>query len=298
MGPRSAFHPFKTPAARDAYFASLEARERRWPVPSTERTVSTSWAETFVRVCGREGAPPLVLLHGASTNSVSWEANVAAWAPHFRVYALDNPWDLGRSVYTRCPETPDDYVAWLDEALTALGLRDGIRLAGMSYGAWITALYALRHPARLAKAVLIVPALTVQSVRPLWVVAALLSGMNRTFSRRFARWTLRDAWEKDARARQLVEEVANDGLVFARDLVRRRPVLPTVLRDEDWGALRVPTLILVGAHEKHYDAARAVARIERVAPRVTIERIEGAGHDLALAQAEVVNARVLAFLSG
>ena len=45
-------------------------------------------------------------------------------------------------------------------------------------------------------------------------------------------------------------------------------------------------------------AARAVARIERVAPQVTIERVEGAGHDLALSQADVVNARVLAFLRG
>lgn len=75
-------------------------------------------------------------------------------------------------------------------------------------------------------------------------------------------------------------------------------MLPTVLRDEAWGSLSVPMLILVGAHEKRYDAARAVARIGRVAPQVTIERVEGAGHDLALSQADVVNARVLAFLRG
>ncbi len=290
-------HPFRTPEARDAYLASLALRERRWPVPAEARTVHTSWAETFVRVCGPEGAPPLVLLHGASTSSISWEANVAAWAPRFRVYALDNPWDLGRSVYTQCPKTPDDYVSWLDETMTALGLGGGVSFAGMSYGAWIGALYALRHPERLAKLVLLVPALTVQGVRPLWVVGALLSGTHRTFSRWFAQWTLRDAWEKDARSRQLVEEVAGDGLVFARDLVKRKPVLPTVLTDDEWRALRVPTLVLVGEHEKHYSARRAVERVRRVAPGVQIESIAGAGHDLALAQADVVNAKVLAFLT-
>lgn len=292
----SSFHPFRSPAARDAYFASLEVRERRWSVPAVTRIVRTSWAETFVRECGPASGPPLVLLHGASTNSLSWESNVAPWATHFRVLALDVPWDLGRSVYTRCPTSPDDLVSWLDETLTALGLEGGISLAGMSYGGWISALYALRHPQRLRKAVLIVPALTVQNVRPIWVVGALLSGTHRTFSRWFAQWTLRDAWDKDARSRQFVEEVANDGLVFARDLVKRKPVLPTVLTDAEWRSLSVPTLVLVGAHEKHYDAGRAVARLRAVAPHVAIERIEGAGHDLALAQADLVNEKVLAFL--
>lgn len=293
---RSSFHPFRSSAARERFLAKLEARERRWPVPYEARRVRTTWADTFVRACGVEGAPPLVLLHGASTSSVTWEANVGAWAPHFRVYAVDVPWDLGRSVYTRCPATPDDYVSWLDETLEALGLAREVRVAGMSYGAWITTLYALRHPDRLAKVVLLVPALTVQPVRPLWVIFALMSGLNRMFSRCFARWTLGDAWKKGARARQIVEELADDGLTFGRDLVKRRPVLPTVVSDEAWRSLRVPALILVGEHEKHYSAARAVERIRRVAPDVRIERVADAGHDLPLAQAERVNEVVLAFL--
>ncbi len=296
MPERTTFHPFRTPEQRDAYLASLEVRERRWPVPSETRWVSTSWAETFARISGAVGGPPLVLLHGASTNSVTWEANVASWAARFRVYALDVPWDLGRSVYTRCPATPDDYVAWLDETLSGLGLGSGISLAGMSYGGWISALYALRHPERLAKVVLLVPALTVQNVRPIWVLAALASGLNRTFSRRFAQWTLRDAFEQGGFAQQLVEEVANDGLVFNQALVKRKPVLPTVLTDDEWRSLRVPMLILVGEHEKHYFADRAVERLRRVAPAVRIESLAGCGHDLPLTKAAEVNEKVLAFL--
>jgi pimeloyl-ACP methyl ester carboxylesterase len=294
----TSFHPFRTAEARDAYFASLEVRERRWPVPSETRMVPSSWASTFARISGAPDAPPLVLLHGASTNSVTWESNVAPWAARFRVIALDVPWDLGRSVYTRCPATPDDYVAWLDETLTALGLGAGVSLAGMSYGGWISALYALRHPERLAKVALLVPALTVQNVRIVWVIAALASGLNRTFSRWFARWTLRDAYEQGGLAQQLVEEVANDGLTFGKALVKRKPVLPTVLTDDEWRSLRVPMLVLVGEHEKHYSAARAVARLHRVAPQVQIESLAGCGHDLALTKAAEVNAKVLAFLTG
>ncbi len=297
MDTRTPFHPFRTAEARDAYFTALEVRERRWPLPYETRMVPTSWAQTFARISGALDGPPLVLLHGASTNSVTWEANVAAWAPRFRIYALDIPWDLGRSVYTKCPATPDDYVAWLDETLTALGLGAGVSMAGMSYGGWITALYALRHPERLARAVLLVPALTVQNVRPIWVVGALSSGLNRTFSRWFAQWTLRDAYDQGGLARQLVEEVAGDGLAFAQALVKRKPVLPTVLTDEEWRSLRVPMLVLVGEHEKHYFAARAVERLHRVAPHIQIESIAGAGHDLPLTKAAEVNEKVLAFLT-
>ena len=76
----------------------------------------------------------------------------------------------------------------------------------------------------------------------------------------------------------------------------RSAVAPTVLKDNELHALRVPTLFMVGEHEKIYSARKVVARLSKVAPQITAEVIPGAGHDVALVQANMVNRKVLDFL--
>jgi pimeloyl-ACP methyl ester carboxylesterase len=51
--------------------------------------------------CGQPDAPPLVLLHGAGFNSVSWMGDVATWAQRFRVFAVDIIGHPGLSAPTR-----------------------------------------------------------------------------------------------------------------------------------------------------------------------------------------------------
>jgi pimeloyl-ACP methyl ester carboxylesterase len=290
------FHPFRSAEARAEYFAALEVREKRWPIPSENRFVETPWARTFVRIGGPTDAPPLVLIHGAATNSVSWEANVKGLSEKYRTYAIDNPYDIGRSVYVRDAKNIDDYAAWMDETFTALGLGSKVNVVGMSYGAWLICEYAIRYPQRLAKAVLLSPALTVQNVRFIWVVRCLLSMLNRSLSRNFARWTLKDAYTKGPYYRQLVEEVGNDALMMSQKCISRHVVIPTKLKDEEWKRITMPMLILAGEHEKIYDPWKAVEHVKRVAPDVKMEIIAGAGHDLPVVHSEIVNQKVVDFL--
>jgi pimeloyl-ACP methyl ester carboxylesterase len=51
--------------------------------------------------CGQPDAPPLVLLHGAGFNSISWMGDVATWAQRFRVFAVDIIGHPGLSAPTR-----------------------------------------------------------------------------------------------------------------------------------------------------------------------------------------------------
>src|SRR5512142_1466658 len=61
----------------------------RWPVPNEHLRVPTREGETFVVACGPVDAPPLLLLHGSSTNAAMWINEAPAWSPHFRMYAVD-----------------------------------------------------------------------------------------------------------------------------------------------------------------------------------------------------------------
>lgn len=286
--------PFRSAAAREEYLAFYDRRAERWPVPSVTRTVPTSFGGTFVRVSGPEGAPPLVLLPGMSSNGLMWETLIEPFARRYRTYAVDSVSDVGRSVPTRDLRSAADYAQWLDELFEALDLRD-VNLMGMSYGAWITAHMALLRPERLRRTVWLAPAGVVARLSIRWVVLALLTAVSRWIHRRFTWWMFADA-VKTPEGRRVAEELIADTQVMIRCYAPRPIVTPTRMSDAELKAIRVPSLLLIGEHETVGSASRAMRRVRAVAPQIEAELVPGAGHDLPIAQRERVTRRVLEFL--
>ncbi len=203
--------------------------------------------------------------------------------------------EIGRSVCTRPLPSLNDLLTWLTELFDGLDLRDGVNLAGMSYGGALTAQYALHFPERLNKAILLAPGNTVLRIGTLCLARLMLTAIApRTWSPSLIRWMFADIVRKDPEWADATTELMS---ISMKSLQRHKVVFPPVLTDAEWGSLKVPALFLVGEHEKIYSAEKAVRRLKRVAPRVTAEIIPGAGHDLTFAQAEMVNQRILEFLN-
>jgi pimeloyl-ACP methyl ester carboxylesterase len=290
-------HPFRSAEAKERYLQHYSSREKNWPVVSEARMVDTSFGKTFVRISGPVDAPPLVLLPGANATSLLWAPNIEAFSRRFRTYAVDNIYDFGRSVYTKHLKKPDDFVNWLNDLFRALDLEDDINLMGLSYGGWITSQYALHHPNRLEKVVLLAPAATVLPFQPEFLMRGILCLLpHRYFVRSMMSWMLEDAAQNDDTVRHFVEAAAENMFVGLRSFKPIRLVNPTVLTDEEWRSIQVPVLFLVGVNEKLYPAQEAVARLKTVAPQIDVELIPNAGHDLTLVQAELVNSKILEFL--
>ena len=293
----NAYHPFRSPAAKDRYLKLYEMRAKMWPVDSQTRLSATSYGQTFVRMSGPDGAQPLVLLHGGGGNSLQWIPNIEALARSHRVYAVDNIYDYGRSVYTRNIKNPNDYVSWLNELFGALELDNQIKLMGLSYGGWLASQYALRHSDRLDKIVLLAPAGTVLPLRLEWIIRAVLTFLpHRHFIKSFMHWLLEDFAQKDGYNRLVLEDEVDAAFVSMRCFKPIRLMNPTVLKDEELQSIKLPVLYLVGEHEKIYSARKAIQRLHNVAPQITAELIPGAGHDLSMVQADLVNTRVVEFL--
>jgi pimeloyl-ACP methyl ester carboxylesterase len=291
------YHPFKSELAKKQYLALYDSKAKKWPVSSKTQTVETSYGQTFVRISGPESAAPLVLLHGAGGNSLQWLPNIAALSRQYTVYAVDNIYDYGRSVYRARITSADDYVKWLNELLNALELVDHINMVGLSYGGWITSQYALQFPRRLNKIVLLAPASTVLPLSPKWIIRAVLCAIPlRYFTKNFLYWLLEDLAKQSEAGRALIEEHIDESFLAIRSFKARGMVNPTVLTDDELQHLNVPTLIIFGINEKIYSADEAIDRIHRVAPHIQTKLIPDAGHDLTIAQAEIVNKTVLGFL--
>lgn len=297
LADRPPHHPFRTARAKADFLKHYDSRALKWPVKSETRMVPTSFGSTLVRISGLDGAPALVLLHGIGGSSLQWMYNVEALSREFRTYAVDNIYDYGRSVFTRRLKSPDDMTTWLDELLTGLKLEEQIHLIGVSYGGWITGQFALRHPERLEKIILVAPVMTVRPLSLAWIWRASLCAIpHPSITRGFLEWLLEDLAEKDAAGRALLEEEAAASFQAIRSFRPKPMVAPTLLTDDEWRALRVKTLFLVGENERIYSADAALRHLHNTAPQVQTELIPGAGHGLLIVQAELVVDKILDFL--
>ena len=290
-------HPFRNTAARQRYLQAYDREAAEWPVVSETRMVDGSFGQTFVRISGPEEAPPLVLLPGASANSLMWEPNIEALSESFRTYAVDNIYDFGRSIYKQKIKTPEDFTSWMDELFTSLDLGKKINVAGLSYGGWLTSQYALHYPERVNKIILLAPAFTVIPVTMDWVKGAVLSMIPHPyFIRRFLYWHFQHLAEWDEAGRVFFEEWAEMAFLSMRCFKFKSLVNPTVLTAEEWQSLRMPVLYVVGEHEVIYSPREALERLRNVAPHIKTELIPDAGHDLTILQADLVNGKILEFL--
>lgn len=296
---QESYHPFRSQKAKETYLAYYDALAKRWPIASENKLVKTSWGQTFVRIGGPKDGQPLVLVPGDAENSLSWIPQIAPFSVEYRTYALDQIFDNGRSIYTRPIQKPGDFVQWLDELFTALGLEENINLIGHSYGGWQASLYALAHPQRLAKLILLAPSGTVLRPPPGLMVRAMLYYFVRIrfVHKRYLYWYEPDMVRKEE-TRKIVDEMVDEQLLARRCFKRRKFVAPTVLTDQEWQSLQVPTLFLVGENEVTYSAHKAIQRLATVAPHVITALAPNADHHLTIVKPEWVNNEVLRFLKG
>jgi pimeloyl-ACP methyl ester carboxylesterase len=289
------YHPFRSADAKEQCLALFDEFEKTyWPIESESHYIETSFGKTFIRISGPENAPPLVLLHGKSGNSLNWSGNIEEYSKGFRTYAIDTIDDYGLSIYSIPPKSGYDYARWLDEVFTGLGLEDNINLIGVSYGGWLAGQYAINFQNRLRKIVLAAPAGTILPLRPQYYMRSILMILPfRFFKDSFFSWldpTLKNASE------------FKEGIdLIEMSMKCYKPkysiVNPTALSDEKLKSIECSTLFLIGENEMIYSLNKAMDRLEKIAPHIKKEIIPDVGH-VTILQSRLANEKIIEFLEG
>lgn len=290
--------PAAVTTARAAAFATAyDAMLRLWTAPRERRDVPTAADETTrVQVWGDPAAPPLVLLHGFHVTSTMWAPNAADLGARRRVYAPDTLGDFGYSRPARVPRTIDELVTWLLALLDAIGL-DRIDLGGMSYGGWLAAHFAARHPARVRRLVLLAPGASFGGFSLPFVLRGLplIALRRRRYVDDYLRWAAVPA-VGDARYEAWMDalvDVMHAGICNFRGrtlpLPKRLP--PAVMR-----AVAAPTLLVYGEQEKMYAPEPALELARAHLPALETLLVADASHDLTLRQARVIDDAIVQFL--
>ncbi len=102
------------------------------------------WRNSCYR-CRTERSPPLVLLHGTSSNSAAWFGYIRSWAEDFRIYSVDLPGRPGLSDEWR-PNVGDGSMSrWLRSTIECPGIT-AFHICGMSLGSTVAPGYRMSYP--------------------------------------------------------------------------------------------------------------------------------------------------------
>ena len=227
---------------------------------------------------------PLVLVHGAGMNMMSWPPGLRR-LPNYDVYALDLP-GHGRS---QGPgrDSISAYVEVLSAWATAMQLPTFV-LAGHSMGGAIALQFALRHPKRLAGLVL---AATDARLR---VAPAILANVRTEPSQvaaQLVEWVHGPRASQEQKRQYLRHLQAIDLDVFYGDWLACNAF---DVREQLPGC-QMPTLILAGTLDVMTPPRSASYLAEHIAG-ADLTWFEGAGHMLMLEQPEPVIGALVGFM--
>lgn len=240
--------------------------------------------------------PVVVLLHGLGGNSTNWVFNTAPLAQKHRVIVPDQV-GFGRSDKPFINYRVETYVDFLDKLLSELKV-ERATLVGNSLGGWIAAAYALRHPAKVERLVLVDAA---GFAPPKDFDLSTLSGLNpstRGEMKRLAGLVFFNPLLKtDAAVDMLLAQrlSAGDGYTIQR-------LVESIHRGEDMldgklAAIKQPVLLVWGREDGLTTLAREGERFKREIPHAQLVVFEQCGHVPQVEKAAEFNAAVLKFLA-
>jgi pimeloyl-ACP methyl ester carboxylesterase len=249
-----------------------------WPVPHETLTVPTRYGDTFIIASGNKADPPLLLLHGACSNALSWFGDMPEYSRYFRTYAVDIPGEPGKSAPVRPAWNSPAYAAWLEDVLNGLQI-PRVSLIGLSQGGWTALKFAVHHPERVTKLVLLTPAGVVPDKASFLWRAVFFSMLGRKGAERLNRIVFGK------------NHIDGEAMAFMNLIMTHfKPRIGrlAMFTNNELKRLTMPVLLLGGAQDAVRNAAKISARLTKLHPDVTTAIIPDRGHVLINVTGEVI----------
>jgi pimeloyl-ACP methyl ester carboxylesterase len=261
---------YKSSTGEKAVMDWYDSMIAHWPVPCETLNLPTRYGNAFVIASGRQSATPLVLLHGAGSNSAAWVGDIAEYQRQYRVYAIDLPGEPGKSDPNRLPWDSEAYAEWLEDVLDSLRI-DKTILIGLSQGGWTAIKFAIRKPERVFKLILLTPGGIVPDKLSFVARALPLSLFGSYGIRQINRMIL---GEHNA------SEDVNRAMTLLMSHFKPRVGLLPIFTDSELKHLTMPVLLIMGECDALRDASKISARMQMLMPHLTTIIVPRGSHAL------------------
>ncbi len=269
---------YKSVAGEKAVMALYDSLLARWPVPYQTSNISTHYGNTFVIASGNETASPLLLLHGAGSNSVTWAGDVSEYSRDYRVYAVDLLGEPGKSSPNRPAWDSSAYAEWLEDVLDGLKI-EKIRLIGLSQGGWTAIKFAVYKPERVEKLVLLTPG----GITP-DKLSFVLRAIALSF---FGRWGIKQI-NRMVLGNQAISAEVDEAITLIMTHFKTRVGALPIFTDLELQRLTMPVLLLMGAQDALRDANKIAARMRKLVPHLAVTVLPKGGHALLNTTAQIL----------
>lgn len=257
-------------------------------------TIRANEIDLYYELHGREDAPPLVLSNGVLMSTASWGLQTPELAKHFRLLLYDCR-GMWRSEHPAGPYTMELHADDLAALLDALEIPNA-HIGGISYGAELSMVFAMKYPQRVRSLIL---SSTVSFSDPVlegligsWIAAARVKDPTLLYQ---VSYPLNFSAAYISRNKTAVEAAASRYNMLDMDAVLELLLCFARLNiTADLYRISAPTFIMVG--EKDILKPRPYAEIIAGAiPGARLVVVPDAGHALCLEQPEIFNALVTGF---
>ena len=286
---------FRSAAGEQAYLVAYRQAMTLLPTPRSTSDLGTTFGSVRVYEFGAASADPaaipVVLLPGRTSGVPMWASNLPDFAAARTTYALDALGDAGESVQSRPIRAAADQADWLDQVLAQLPVRS-VHLVGHSFGGWLAANYALRHPERVQTLTLIDPVFVFQGLR--WQVYLISLPASLPFLPRSWRTRMLSTIgggpvdPKDPVARMISEATEHYAVKLP---------LPKRLTNNQLRGLHMPVYAALAGRSVMHKGARAADVARAQIPEPTIELWPNATHSLPMEQTASLDGSILAFMA-
>lgn len=272
--------------------------------PFRQGWVDAGGIDTRYLHSGSDDKPALILLHGVGGHAEAYVRNLKSHGEHFSTWAIDMIGHGWSDRATRDLEIP----VYVDHVLRFMDAQriERASFSGGSLGGWVAARLAIDHPERVERLVLNTAAgsqadpVVMERLKTLSLQAAASPSWELVKAR--VEWLLADkgkAYDDLVATRQAIyarpgmAEGMKHSMILQEMAVRQR----NLLRAEDYGRIRAPTLVVWTSH----DPTAAVTEGRRMAsmiPGSLFAVMDGCGHWPQFEDADLFDRIQLAFLRG
>lgn len=260
---------YRSPEGRQEIIGRYEEILKYWPVANEKIIVPTSFGETFVIACGAKDGPPVILLHGSSTNSAMWMGDAETLGKTCRVYAVDIIGEPGKSAENR-PDSKngDNYAEWLKEVLDGLKIEKAA-FVGNSLGGWMSIAFASHYPERVESLVLLASG-GISDMRPSFMLKVLVHA-SRGDMEKINRLIYGDL--------EMPEEVLSFGRLIGKSFIPRTKGYGAY-PDRLLKNLSMPVLYIAGDADALLPTKENAKRLKALVPYADIRVLPGLPHAL------------------